>query len=202
MKLLLLLAVLSSSAFSQTLQLDRWKRASVPPHREKAVDAIVDRIMANRGRYVAVEKKTGVPFWVIAALHNMEASGSFAKHLHEGSPLTARTRWVPIGRPKTGKPPFTWEESAVDALAYDKMGSKLWSSLDAALYACEAYNGTGYLKYHKDVPTPYLWAGTTIERPGKYVSDGKWSSTARSAQTGVATIWKRLQYRGAVKIPK
>jgi len=171
----------------------------VPAHRIRAVDAIVDRIQAGRSRYEAVERATGVPWHVTAALHNMEASGSFAKHLHEGSPLTARTRWVPKGRPKEGNPPFRWETSAIDALRYDHMVAIQWNEIARALQACEAYNGTGYQRFHKDVPTPYLWSHTNLYSRGKYVADGKWSSTAVSGQTGVAAIWKRMQARKLLK---
>lgn len=174
------------------IQVQRWNAAKVAKHREHEVKAIVARIERNRARYEAVSKKTGVPWHVIAGLHNMEASGSFAKHLHEGSPLTGRTRWIPKGRPFGGIPPFTWEFSAEDALKYDRMDKKNWSSIGTALSACEGYNGWGYAAYHKGTPSPYLWAGTTVEKPGKYVADGKWSSTARSAQIGIAAIWKRM----------
>ena len=187
-----------STGNGQTLQESRWKAATVPAHRFPAVDAIANRILLNRARYERVDAATGVPWYVIAGLHNMEASGSFQKHLHEGSSLAGRTRWIPKGRPLTGKPPFTWEFSAEDALKYDKMGAVKWSSLDATLYACERYNGTGYLKFHPTVPTPYLWSYTSVYTRGKYVADGKWSSTAVSQQAGIAAIWKRLEARGVV----
>lgn len=190
----LILALLPARA--ETLQEGRWRRATVPIHRVKPLDSLIDRIMANRARYQTVDRQSNVPWYVIGGLHNMEASGSFHKHLHEGSPLSGRTRWVPKGRPVKGKPPFTWEESAVDALAYDRMGDVRWSSLDATLAACERYNGTGYLRFHPDVPTPYLWSGTSLYVRGKYVADGKWSSTAISEQIGIAAIWKRMEARG------
>ena len=126
----------------------------------------------------------------------MEASGNFGCHLHEGSSLKFRTRYVPVGRPKTGNPPFTWEYSAEDALAYDKMGSKNWSSLSATLEACEFYNGSGYARYHPETPSQYLWAFSSIARPGRYVADGKWSSTGVSQQPGIAVIWKTMETHG------
>jgi lysozyme family protein len=175
------------------LRVQRWLKAYVPARHKPAVDKVVRRILLNQKRYKAVDAKTGVPWYVIAGLHNMESSGSFRHHLHEGSPLSRRTRWVPKGRPKTGSPPFTWEYSAYDALRYDNMGSKRWAYLFDTLWAVECYNGTGYWRYHRSTPTQYLYAKTSIERAGKYVSDGKWSSTARSKQIGVAAIWKRMQ---------
>ena len=181
------------------LRVQRWLSASVPARHVPAVDKVVRRIMLHKARYVAVDKQTGVPWYVIAGLHNMESSGSFRHHLHEGSPLTSRTRWIPKGRPKTGSPPFLWEYSAKDALNYDSMGSKRWAYLFDTLWAVQCYNGTGYWRYHRDVPTPYLYSKCTVfgkEKPGKYVSDGKWSSTARSKQIGVAAIWRRMEAKG------
>lgn len=195
-------AVVAMAGAHESLQEKRWQSATVAKHRQHEVSVIADRIVKYRARYEAVAARSKVPWYVISGLHNMEASGAFTKHLHEGSPLTGRTRWVPKGRPLTGKPPFTWEESASDALTYDRMGSKNWSSLGDALSAVEGYNGWGYKKYHPATPTPYLWAATTVERPGKYVGDGKWSSTARSGQAGVAAIWKELEKRSIVQPPK
>lgn len=187
---------------STSIQQSRWKAATVPTSSLAAVGKIVDRIMADADRYKAVDALTCVPWYVIAGIHNMESSGSFSRHLHEGSPLTGRTKFVPKGRPLTGNPPFTWEESAIDALRYDAMEKVDWASLSATLYACERYNGVGYLRYHPETPTPYLWAGTSIERPGKYVADGKWSSTARSSQLGIAAIWKMMEQRGILNFSR
>src|SRR5437870_4838633 len=36
-----------------------------------------------------------------------------------GDPLTPRTTHEPKGRPSAGNPPFAWEDSAADALAFD-----------------------------------------------------------------------------------
>jgi lysozyme family protein len=194
--ILFIFVFLVSSIFGGTLQENRWDSAKVSAIKRFEANQIVDRILANKSRYESVDKSTNVPWQIISSLHNMEASGSFKKHLHEGSLLTGRTRYIPKGRPKTGKPPFTWEYSAIDALNYDKMGEVRWSYLDDTLYAIERYNGTGYLRFHINTPTPYLWAGSSIERPGKYVADNKWSSTARSSQIGVAAILKIMEERG------
>jgi len=173
----------------------RWHSVTIPKHRQHEARVVAARIQRNLTRYEAVSKSTGVPAHVIAALHNMEASGSFQKHLHEGSSLQFRTRYIPKGRPKTGNPPFSWEHSANDALLYDRMHLKNWRDIGPALSACEGYNGWGYAKFRPATPSPYLWAGTSIERPGKYIADGKWSHTARSSQIGVAAIWKTLGAR-------
>lgn len=177
----------------ETLQTVRWRAASIESRHEHEAQRIVARIMLNKARYAVVDNQTNVPWYIIAGLHNMESGGSFTHHLHEGSPLTGRTRFIPKGRPTKGNPPFTWEFSAIDALEYDRMGSVNWSNLSATIYGCIRYNGLGYLKFHPSVPSPYMWSGTTIETPGKYTSDGKWSPTARSSQLGIAVIWKQME---------
>lgn len=183
-----------------TFQRERWNAAVVRPSREPEVENIVARIVANKRRYQAADKETWVPWYVIACLHNMESGGSFNHHMHEGSALTGRTKWAPKGRPRGGTPPFTWEESAIDAMFYDNMPRKNWGYLEDTLQAMELYNGAGYQKYHKDVPSPYLWAGTTIYSRGRYVSDGKWSQTSISKQIGCAAILKGLENVGQIKM--
>src|SRR5438270_10644537 len=79
-------------------------------------DHIIQKIIVNRQRYEDVSASLNIPWFVIAVIHDMEADLNFNCHLHNGDPLTARTVHVPAGRPVNGNPPFTWEESAVDAL--------------------------------------------------------------------------------------
>ena len=190
---LLVVGCFAQPANQPAINASRWNDATIPKHRLHEVQVIVQRIQRNQARYEAVSRSTGVPARVIAALHNMESGGSFQCHLHEGSSLKFRTRDVPKGRPlPPANPPFTWEFSATDAMVYDHMAAKNWREIGPALTACEGYNGFGMAKYHPQTPTPYLWAGTSVERPGKYVADGKYSPTARSSQIGVAAIWKVL----------
>lgn len=162
-----------------------------------AVDRLADRILAQQPRYEAVSAITGVPWHVIAAIHAMEASLRFDRHLHNGDRLTARTVRVPANRP-TGNPPFTWEESAVDALRYDGMAGWADWGLAGTLFKLESYNGWGYRKYHSDVLSPYLWAFSNHYRKGKYASDGRFDPELVSRQCGVATLFKVLEQRGVI----
>lgn len=179
----------------------RWASAEIRKEKRHLVEIIANKILAQEKRYKEVGKKTGVPWYAIAGLHNMESSLSFRHHLHEGSSLAGRTKYVPKGRPVTGNPPFTWEESAEDALRHDSMTTVEWDNLENSLHRVEAFNGTGYLRYHKDVNSPYVWSYTTEYKRGKYVSDGKWSSTAVSKQCGVAAIWKVLMEKRKCEFP-
>lgn len=174
-----------------------WRSMEVSAARVGAADAIVAKIVANRARYDAVSASTRVPWFVIAVIHSLEASLSFTKHLHNGDPLTKRTTHVPAGRPVTGTPPFTWEESAADALHAEVTGNADWS-IEKIAYLLEGYNGWGYRLYHPTVLSPYLWSFSNHYRAGKYVADGKWSPTEVSQQCGAMVLLKRLEVLGHV----
>lgn len=162
------------------------------PKRKAEVSRLVKRITANRARYQKVGKAAGVPWYVVGIIHSLEAGGDFTRHLHNGDPLAARTVHAPAGRPKRGKPPFTWEQSAIDALRGRGLGAwKDWSA-PGTLYQLEAYNGFGYRDHHPDVPSPYLWSFSNHYTRGKYVADGRFSPTAVSQQVGAALLLKRL----------
>jgi lysozyme family protein len=160
-----------------------WKRMAIKNSKREAVDAIARRLIKNKARYQNVADKTGIPWFFIAVIHQREADADFTTHLHNGDPLSARTYHVPAGRPRTGRPPFTWEESALDALimrGLDKI--KDWP-IERCAYEAEGYNGWGYRSH--GVPSAYLWSFSNIYRDGKYVADGEWDSGAIDAQCGV-----------------
>jgi lysozyme family protein len=150
---------------------------------------IVNIVLANKARYEKVAAATGVPWQAIAIIHAMECSCNFKLHLHNGDPLTARTTRVPKGRPKTGTPPFTWEESAIDALA-DRATKDL--TIPRLLYMLESYNGWGYR--NKGINSPYLWSGTQHYTKGKYVRDGAggFDPNFVSKQPGAVLLLKLL----------
>ena len=168
------------------LQVRSWAK----PHLERIVDAI----RGTQSKYMGIETATGVPWMVVGAIHNMESSLNFQKHLHNGDPLTGRTTRVPAGRPQHGSPPFSWEESAIDALAMKGWRPGLTWDLANTLDRLERYNGLGYRRYHQDVPTPYVWSGSQWYEKGKYVADGKWDPNAVSKQIGAGLILKKLGY--------
>ena len=164
------------------------------------VDALVDRIVDHRSRYENVGDSLGIPWYFIAAIHNMESSQNFSRHLHNGDPLTARTKNIPEGRPKQGNPPFIWEESAVDALKLRRLHQVQDWSLPHMLYELEGYNGWGYRLYHTHVLSPYLWSFSEHYVSGKYIADATWSDTAKSRQCGAVILIKRLEERGEITL--
>ena len=182
--------------------LDLFNTCVIDPGTAAQVEGIVDKLLSHQQRYETVANEVNIPWYFIAVIHNMESSQSFTRHLHNGDPLTARTKHVPENRPKEGEPPFTWEESAEDALRYEKL--HLWSQWHIAglLYKIEGYNGWGYRLYHAHVKSPYLWGYSNHYASGKYVADGTWSDTAVSKQCGAAVILRRLCERGVIQIPE
>ena len=169
-----------------------FNSCAIRPERAAEIGAIVTKLVANRPRYEEVAAGTGVPWFFVAVVHNMEASCKFTCHLHNGDPLAARTFQVPQGRPKKGEPPFTWVQSACDALELKSLSARTDWSLPGTLYQLEGYNGWGYRLHHPHVLSPYLWAGSNHYTSGKYVADGTWSDTAVSKQTGAAVLLRRL----------
>ena len=162
------------------------------------VAGIVHHILDFQERYAGVETTTGVPWFVVAVIHNLECGLSFNAHLHNGDPLTARTVNDPKGRPTKGSPTFDWTASALDALQYDALTSWDDWSVPGICYKLEGYNGWGYRSH--GVHTPYLWSFSNHYTDGKYISDGVWSDAAISRQCGAAVILRRMAEKGQVAL--
>lgn len=173
----------------------------IPPKNLPSVEKLNGQLTGNTSRYQSVGDQLGIPWFFIAVIHNMEASQNFKAHLHNGDPLTARTVQVPAGRPKKGTPPFSWEDSAEDALAMRGLGAKTDWSLAGMLYQLEGYNGWGYRLHHPHVLTPYLWSFSNHYTSGKYVADGTWSDTAVSKQCGAAVLLRRMAELHQIEFP-
>ena len=170
----------------------------IRPERRALSESIADRVVANRDRYEAAGNPLGIPWYVVGIIHQLESSGSFTKHLHNGDPLTARTVQEPRGRPTTGHPPFTWEFSAKDALVGD--GLAAWDdwTVSGMLFRFETFNGFGYRNPGINIPSPYLWSFSTHYTKGKFDRDGHYDPGLVSEQCGTAVILKLLADRGLV----
>lgn len=150
-------------------------------------------VLKGRERYEGVVKDTEVPWQIIGVTHYRESTCNFKCHPHEGSPLTERTLYIPKGRPKIGNPPFTWEESAKDCYFTLKRFDKIetWD-IPTILSTLEDFNGRGYIKYHPEILSPYLWSGSGHYAIGKYASDGKFDPELKDKQVGVAPLYLYL----------
>ena len=157
-----------------------WDRAC----RTRDFNPVAVRLLTLKPRYLEIERATGVPWFVIAVIHNRESGARFDRNLANGEPLDRVTTLVPKGRG-----PFkTFEDSAVDALlnCAPFLGKHTDWSLTGTLTAIEQYNGLGYARL--GVPSPYLWAGTDVYKAGKYVADGRYDPTHVDQQLGCAGL--------------
>jgi lysozyme family protein len=158
-----------------------------------------------KGRYQAVEKRTGVPWAFIAVAHERESSQDWSGSLAQGDPWNRVSVHVPAGRG-----PFkSWEDAAIDALvncAPYAARNKDWS-IGGTLTKLEQYNGTGYA--NRGRPSPYIWSGTDQYVSGKYVRDGVYDPNAVDQQMGCAGLLKAMMaldptitFTGVTVVPK
>lgn len=164
----------------------QWDRMKISADKVDDYQRAARKVLANKQRYVDIQAATHVPWPLIAALHMRESDFNWNTYLGNGEPLSRKTRLVPRGRG-----PFpNFEAGAIDALHYDSLDDVRDWRLEKMLWHAEKFNGFGYEKHNK--PSPYVWSGTSIQERGKFVSDGRWSSTAWDTQLGVAGLIKTL----------
>lgn len=165
-----------------------WASARVSGGMAGEARHVAARMIVHRDTYEQVTRYCGVPWFVVGLIHAMEAGQSFACHLHNGDNLARPTVHVPAHRPRASGGPFTFVESAVDALRLDRLDKVDAWPIERVLFELEAFNGWGYALEHRECNTPYLWSGTQHYTCGKYTGDGVWSSSAVSEQAGAAAI--------------
>lgn len=194
--------VKSFEARASNEQERRWLEGKIKPVWEISANKAVMLYNRTKERYKVVQdmRSNGVPAAVIFCLHYRESSNDFSAHLHEGSSLQHRTRYVPKGRLPQPDPPYRWEVSAEDAIyVVDRLQGD-WSNVQWAFDKMESYNGLGYKK--RGVSSPYIESGTQYYTAGKYVSDGHYSATAIDQQLGCRAILIYLRNKGYKPLEK
>jgi lysozyme family protein len=176
---------------------EAWFAAlTIRPENLTQVNIAVKQLIENKADYQKVAQATNnrMPWAFVGVIHAMECSFNFAGHLHNGDPLIHRTTRVPKNCPVNGTPPFSWQDSAVDALTRNGFKQETNWSIARMLYLLENYNGFGYRS--KQLPSPYLWSFSNLFSKGKYVADGVFDPEAVSKQCGAGVMLKALQNRG------
>lgn len=168
------------------VELKRWQNAK--PIRKSESDGVARRLVAAKARYQVVEQATGVPWFVIAAIHERESSQSWKGSLAQGDDWSKVSVNVPAGR----GPFSSWEAAAIDALVncHPYLAKRKDWSLAGILIGLELYNGMGYAT--RGVPSPYLWSGTDQYKSGKYVRDGIYDPNKVDAQLGCVALLKSM----------
>jgi lysozyme family protein len=139
---------------------------------------------AAKAQYLAIASETGVPWFVIAVIHERESSQNFATQLGQGDPLNRVSEHDPKGRG-----PFAdFKSGAIDALVRCGPFAARWRdwSPGGALTLLEQYNGLGYAA--KGAPSPYVWSGTDQYHSGKYVRDHVYDPNVIDVQLGCAGL--------------
>jgi lysozyme family protein len=165
----------------------RWTAAKLTRGPEFA--PVARRLVAAKARYQIVTAQTGVPWFVIAVIHQRESSQRWDRSLAQGDPWDEVSTHVPAGRG-----PFdSWEDAAVDALVDCHPHASKWKdwSPGGTMTLLELYNGLGY--YNKGLPSPYVWSGTDQYKRGKYVADGVFDPNTVDKQLGCAGLILAMQ---------
>lgn len=160
----------------------QWCDMQIKPSRIQGFNALATKLIKRIPQYRAIERATGVPVAVIAVIHEREGSGDFSTYLGNGQPWNQRTTIVPKGR----GPWASFADAATDALLFEGLDKVKDWSVERALFVLEGYNGFGYRS--RGIPSPYLWGGTNIQKPGKFVRDGVFDPSVIDMQPGCAPL--------------
>lgn len=154
------------------------------------VDQIARRLLRGNSifQYAAVQQALGIPIVLQAAICERESGADFDANPAQGDPWNRVSTHVPRGRG-----PFdSWYEAAIDAFHnVDRLddNSAPWS-MPYAMWKSEGYNGFGYRSH--GIRSPYLVGGTNLQERGKYVSDGRYDSSAMDTQIGTVPVMLRM----------
>lgn len=162
--------------------------ASMVITRPRAVEKAARDVIKNvASHYASVSQWTGVPAALIGVLNMRESNQNFRTGLGQGDPIDQVSRHVPRGH----GPFASWEDAARFYIHYDHLDDN--TSPWGYAYTCwksEIWNGFGYRAH--GVHSPYLWAGSNHQQPGKYVSDGNWDARAVDNQLGAIVVMVRM----------
>lgn len=159
---------------------------------------VVKRLCASKERYQLIASATGVPWFVIAVIHEREASQRFDRQLGQGDPLGAVSVHEPRGRgpffnhPNDPPGQDAFYRGALDALMDCPPYAAKWKDWSAGgtMTLLEQYNGLGYAA--RGLPSPYVWSGTDQYKSGKYVADHVFDPNVVDSQLGCAGLIKAM----------
>lgn len=169
---------------------ERWNKTTVNPHLVPTLDGVAHRLVDStaKNRYLIVQSQTTVPWYVIAVIHEREASQSWMASLAQGDPWNKISVHVP-----RGIGPFdSWEDAAIYSLRKCAPFAAHWAdwTTGGLLTILEEYNGLGYAGM--GLPSPYIWASTDQYTHGKYIADGHFDPHAIDHQLGCAALLVRM----------
>lgn len=165
-----------------------WDAMQVPSQADAAVQAQAERLYGYKDRYTVSEANTGVPWWMLAAMHYRQLDCDFTRTILNGDRIDQATEHFPAG---VG-PWSDWESSANFALIFDGLdtiGEGAWT-IERVLYQLEAYDEWGY--WRRGFVSPFLFAFTDQYTRGRIVTSGEFFAATVDAQIGCAPLIARL----------
>ena len=109
-------------------------------------------------------------------------------------PISAMANRSTAGRHEEppGRGPFTgpnaFVDGAVDAIKIEGWGSVIDWRLEKQLYYMLLFNGIGSELWGH--PSSYVWGGSNIQQPGKWVRDHVWSATTWNRNPAARRCYK------------
>lgn len=145
-----------------------------------------ERLLKDLSAYKDLEKESKVPALWSMCTNERESDGDLRTFLGNGDPLNKKSTHVP-----RGYGPFaTWAAGAQVALHIDGVDKVAVWNPARACFEWVTFNGWGY-----GLNSPYVTAGTQLQKIGKYEADGKFNPDAWDTQLGCLTImWGILQH--------
>lgn len=152
------------------------------------VDEVAVKLVGYKTRYQPVTDAIGVPSLFIGPSFEREGSSNFNLNPAQGWPLHSTSKIIPHNGPFPNW--FTAAIAAYKIDGLDKVGAGNWT-WELICYYGEKLNGFGYRDAHH-MHSPYLWGGTNIQMPGKYVSDHDFDPSKMDGQLGVIPLARRM----------
>lgn len=167
----------------------RYARAQLRPERLEALTATARTMASHAQRYRQTTDPIGVPWYVLAIIHQLEHSGRFTTALDVQDPIDTPPGQTPQDGTITAD---QWDATALHELT--RNGFDRWTdwTLPGVLYKLERFNGMGYRTLPEPIPSPYLWSYTDQYQRGKFVRANQYSPTTVSQQPGAAALLRRL----------
>lgn len=179
----------------------RWDNMHINAGRLSVLHGVAVRLCADAAwqRYTIISTATKVPPWVIAVIHEREASQNFSCQLSQGDPLSRVSTHDPRGRgpffnhPSDPPGEDAFYRGAVDALVDCAPHASKWTdwSGGGTCTLLEEYNGLGYAAM--GVPSAYVWSGTDQYSSGKYIADHVYRAGVVDVQEGCAALLHLMQ---------
>ena len=161
-----------------------WDEMKINPGRVQEFTNEAQFAINHKATYQELEAKTGVPWAMLAVIHRRESNADFNTYLGNGQSLARRTTIVPIGRgPFTG--PTAFFDGGIDAIKAEGWGCITDWRVEKQLYYSLLFNGIGTEPNH---PSSYIWGGTNIQVPGKWVRDHVFDPSVMDPQPGCAPL--------------